>query len=116
MASKKKLEAAVEAARAELTAAQTAYRGAADRVRAASQALDAACLAIVQSKALSDAALAFLSATAMPGGYTYYRRSRFGATIRKLEGMGFVALHRGQLDRVTVIATDAGRARLKGAA
>lgn len=115
MASKKKrLEAAIAAAETELGAARRAYDAADARLIAARRALDAAELALVQSKRLSDVALAFLSTTAMPGGYTYYQRSRFGATIRKLESMGLVALCRSTLDRVTVTATDAGRARLKG--
>lgn len=114
MASKKKqLEAAVEAAKTELATAQNAYSGADARLRAARRALDAAELALVQGKPLSNVALALLAQAADPGGYTYYRRSRFGATIRKLENMGFVTrCGAGALGRVTVTASDAGRAKL----
>lgn len=112
MASKKKLEAAVEAAQTELTTAQNAYSGADARLRAARRALDAAELALVQSKRLSDVALAFLAQTAEPGGYTYLFRSRFRATIRALEEAGLVSLLQGERHRVSVVATDAGRAKL----
>ena len=114
MASKKKqLEAAVEATQTELATAQNAYADADARLRAARRALDAATLALVQSERLSDVALAFLAQTASPGGYTYYRKSRLGATIRKLERMALVERHgAGALGRVSVVATDAGRAKL----
>ena len=112
MASKKKLEAAVEAAKAELTTAQNAYSGADARLRAARRALDAAELALVQSRTLSDVSLGFLAVAAMPNGYTYQGRTEFSSTIRALKRAGLVDLSRGTFDRVTVTATDAGRAKL----